>query len=237
MFGAKYYAHRGLHSEKIIENTMESFELAKEKGFGIELDVHLTLDNKIVVFHDYTLERLVGDDRYISTIPSNELKNYKLKRTGQGIVLLDEVLDLVKSEVPIVVEIKSLFREEEMANRVVEASRAYKGNIAFKSFNHDLMDKLKIYAPEVLCGKVFSKLISDTPMAQQMSLITDKSYFSYDKMDFISVSYNELMSKYIAVAKRKGVKVMSWTLKDKTLANLALKKADAVMFEGFIPKK
>lgn len=236
MFGVNYYAHRGLHTKNIKENTIEAFEDAKRMGFGIELDVHLTKDNKIVVFHDYTLERLLGIDKYISSIDSSDLVNYKLKETNQSIVLLEDVLDLVSGDIPIIVEIKSLFREEEMANRIVETNKSYKGDLAFKSFNHDFMDKLKIYAPQVPCGKVFSKLISDTPMAQQMTLINDKAYFSYDKMDFISVSYNELTSKYISKAKRKGIKILTWTIKNKVLANMALKKADAVMFENFLPK-
>ncbi|MEN6297796.1 MAG: glycerophosphodiester phosphodiesterase family protein, partial [Rectinema sp.] len=46
------FAHRGLN-RKFLENTIESFQAALETGIpGIELDVHLTSDGKLVVFHD-----------------------------------------------------------------------------------------------------------------------------------------------------------------------------------------
>ena len=46
-------AHRGLHDNEhgIPENSMAAFQRAVDKGYGIELDVHLTADNQLVVFH------------------------------------------------------------------------------------------------------------------------------------------------------------------------------------------
>ena len=40
------YAHRGLHGNGVPENSLSAFALAAEKGYGIELDVHLTLDGR-----------------------------------------------------------------------------------------------------------------------------------------------------------------------------------------------
>ena len=39
---------------------MAAFRRAVDKGYGIELDVHLTADNQLVVFHDDTLTRMCG---------------------------------------------------------------------------------------------------------------------------------------------------------------------------------
>ena len=54
------YAHRGLYDNEhgIPENSMAAFRRAVDKGYGIELDVHLTADNQRVVFHDDTLIRM-----------------------------------------------------------------------------------------------------------------------------------------------------------------------------------
>ena len=59
-FMGRNIAHRGLHTpdRSVPENTLASFGSAVENGYGIELDVHLTLDQRLVVFHDDTLERM-----------------------------------------------------------------------------------------------------------------------------------------------------------------------------------
>ena len=54
------YAHRGLHGNGIPENSLAAFELACQKGYGIELDVQLSRDGEVMVFHDYSLERMTG---------------------------------------------------------------------------------------------------------------------------------------------------------------------------------
>ena len=47
-------SHRGIHDNiKVYENTLESFKLAIKKKYTIELDIHLTKDNQIIVFHDF----------------------------------------------------------------------------------------------------------------------------------------------------------------------------------------
>jgi hypothetical protein len=61
-FGVKW-AHRGLHDIKkgIPENSIPAFQAAIEAGYGIELDVHLTKDGKLVVFHDDDFRRICGE--------------------------------------------------------------------------------------------------------------------------------------------------------------------------------
>ena len=56
------FAHRGLHSrdKAVPENSLEAFRLAAEAGYGIELDVQLSKDGQVVVFHDNTLDRVCG---------------------------------------------------------------------------------------------------------------------------------------------------------------------------------
>ena len=44
------YAHRGLHGDFAVENTMQAFYAAEREGYGIELDVRLSKDNQVVVF-------------------------------------------------------------------------------------------------------------------------------------------------------------------------------------------
>ena len=67
----RYFAHRGLHGDGIPENSLAAFRRACEAGYGIELDVHLTADEKLVVFHDDTLSRMCGTDGTPEEIQNN----------------------------------------------------------------------------------------------------------------------------------------------------------------------
>lgn len=102
----KGVAHRGLYNEKVSENSMEAFRLAIKNNVAIELDVHLTKDNDLVVIHDEKLERLTGKSGIVEHLTTKELQeNYRLL-DGQVIPRFEEVLDLVNEQVPILVELK-----------------------------------------------------------------------------------------------------------------------------------
>ena len=63
------YAHRGLHdgNHQVAENSLEAFRRAVEAGYGMELDVQLTADDQLVVFHDKSLKRVCGVDKDLYT--------------------------------------------------------------------------------------------------------------------------------------------------------------------------
>src|SRR3546814_2965132 len=57
---AQPFAHRGLHGDGRVENSVAAFEAAIAAGHGFELDVQETADGQALVFHDYDLHRLTG---------------------------------------------------------------------------------------------------------------------------------------------------------------------------------
>ena len=100
-------AHRGLHNNNFPENSLGAFENAIKNSYPIELDVHLIADGTLAVFHDDTLARVCGKDGYVKNLTKSELKNYKLLGTEYCIPTLDEVLNLVNGQVPLLIEIKN----------------------------------------------------------------------------------------------------------------------------------
>ena len=102
-------AHRGLHNDKYTENGMNAFGNAVRHGLPIELDIHLTKDNQLVVCHDEDLKRTTGTSGIIEDLTLEEIKKYRLLDGGE-IPTFIEVLDFVKEQVPIVVELK-VFRK------------------------------------------------------------------------------------------------------------------------------
>ena len=102
------FAHRGYHNkEKLIpENSMAAFRAAVAHGYGIELDIHITRDGKVVVFHDDTLERMCGEHGKVEDYTLEELQKFHLLNTTERIPELQEVLEYVDGRVPLLVELK-----------------------------------------------------------------------------------------------------------------------------------
>ncbi|RKS55141.1 glycerophosphoryl diester phosphodiesterase [Gillisia mitskevichiae] len=97
--------HRGAKGH-CTENTLESINLALEMGVdGIEIDVHLCASGELVVFHDFTLDRLSDGFGEISTKSYEQLQQLRLKGDYK-IPLLTEVLDLIEGKCSINIELK-----------------------------------------------------------------------------------------------------------------------------------
>lgn len=107
-FVGRRYAHRGLHcaQDGIPENSLPAFRRAVEAGYGIELDLHLTTDGQLVVFHDDTLDRVCGVTGRVDEKSYAELQQLRLLGTEERIPLFSEVLDIVAGKIPMIVEVK-----------------------------------------------------------------------------------------------------------------------------------
>src|SRR5262245_45207319 len=88
-------AHRG-DTHAALENTMPAFESALKLGVdGIEMDLQLSRDGRVVVFHDDDLERLAGRPGSVSELNWTELENIPLASGGR-IPTLETLLDLAR---------------------------------------------------------------------------------------------------------------------------------------------
>ena len=145
-------AHRGLHGGDTPENSMLAFEKAVDKGYNIELDVHITTDGVVVVFHDDTLTRVCGVDKNIADCTKAELDTYTLANTSLRIPTLAEVLDMVNGRVEVLVEIKStdpkVGRLESATHDVIKNY----DNISIQSFNPMSVKWYKDNAPSIPRG-------------------------------------------------------------------------------------
>ena len=94
---ARPIAHRGLHDSKLgrIENTLSAFDAAARAGFPMEMDVHLSSDGVVYVFHDDVRDRLTTGAGPVAGRTMAELKAIPMVGTEDRIPTLREVLDLV----------------------------------------------------------------------------------------------------------------------------------------------
>ena len=83
-------AHRGYynHDAGIIENSKTAFERAIEHNYNIEMDISLTKDDKIVVYHDDTFKRLLKLDKKVSELTLKEIKELRYEN-GEFVELLE----------------------------------------------------------------------------------------------------------------------------------------------------
>ena len=103
------YAHRGLYEadQSVPENSLAAFRRAVEAGYGIELDLQLSADGQVVVFHDDKLLRVCGVDQRVDAYRYEALCEFKLFDSAENIPLFSDVLKIVAGKVPLIVELKA----------------------------------------------------------------------------------------------------------------------------------
>jgi len=120
-------AHRGC-STKAPENTLPAFKKAAELGVpGIELDAQMCGTGEIVVFHDFTLERIGGINKTVSETPLDSLREvdagswFSPEYKGEKIPLLSQVFEYLGDSVFYDIEIKHrLKKTREIENKIIK---------------------------------------------------------------------------------------------------------------------
>ncbi|GAB4510261.1 MAG: glycerophosphodiester phosphodiesterase [Allomuricauda sp.] len=231
-------AHRGLHSGNGIvpENSISAFEAAIEKGYAIELDIHLLKDNEIVVFHDESLWRMCGRKIKINDLTLEDLESYPLKGSGEGIPLLKEVLHVVDDRTPILIEIKSSSENKGILEILVSLLNAYKGRVAVQSFNPLYLKWLAKNAPSIPRGQL-SGSFKEEPMGYVTKFILRNYVLNlWAKPHFIAHEVEDLSrNKRVQRIRNRNIPVLGWTLRDMKTYTEKEPFLDNIIFENFLP--
>ncbi len=155
------YAHRGLHGREIPENSLAAFEAACREGFGIELDVQLSRDGEVMVFHDYTLDRVTGAAGRLCDKTAEELKALHLSGSDQTIPTFRETLELIGGRVPLLVELKGEDLNTALCDKVAEQLSAYQGKYCIESFNPLLARGMRKRLSSITCGLLYTNVCRD----------------------------------------------------------------------------
>ena len=209
------YAHRGIFDNiKVPENSIEAIKRAIKYNYNIEIDVHITKDNKIVVFHDHNLLRMCGVNRNIEDLSFDEIRSYKLLNTKYTIPLLTEVLEIVDGKVNLLIETKVNKYSGKLEKELSKMLDNYRGYFAIQSFNYLSINWFKKnrnnYIIGVLASNFCKKRINLLYKMISKLLLFDKIL----KVDFISFDINSIPNKKIS-KKRKQKPVLGWTFKNK----------------------
>ena len=128
--GAVPFAHRGLHGGGLVENSGGAIAAAVAQGFGVELDVQLSGDGEAMVFHDYDLDRLTGEQGPVLRRSAAELAAIPFSAADEAMPRLSEALLAMNGRRPLLIEIKSRERRvERLCRAVAEALGGYGGPV------------------------------------------------------------------------------------------------------------
>ena len=224
------YAHRGLHGPGVPENSQAAFAAAIAKGMGIELDVHRAADGRPVVFHDWSLDRMTGDTGPLAARSSAQLAAIQLTGSDQTIPDLRGVLDLVAGRTALLVEIKAR-RETRIAPLCMAVRReleGYRGPHAVISFDPRVIRWFARHAPLTPRGLSYTEGGDQTLLARLRRRLALWSA----RPDFLDCDIRDLPSRFAAAQRRRGLKIVAWTITNAEQRDLAMAQADALIAEG-----
>ncbi len=201
----KIVAHRGLQSKHSHENTLEAILLGDMNKHitGVEIDVRLTKDNRVVVIHDENIDRVSDGKGKVCDMSLKRLKtfNYGNKVKPSTISTLEEVLDRFSPNTLLIIEIKNEYDKNNIiASKVLQIVNNYPNlNIWLKSFEPDIIMYLKRYSSNKV-GALINK-------SNQELLNMDVDFYSISK----DVITEDMVSKLLT----NGKDIMVWNIKSK----------------------
>lgn len=236
------YAHRGLHGGEIPENSLPAFARATEAGYGIELDVQLSSDGVIMVFHDDTLVRMTGAAGKLCEYTCEQLQQLRLGQSEQTIPTLDEVLETVSGRVPLLIELKgeSAGGAGALCEKLAARMDAYKGAFCVESFNPVILSWFRKHRPDIVRGQLVTNTLKERPKGNKLLnfLLAHLMLNVLSRPDF--VAYNEKFAREWALwlnVHLFRVVPFVWTVRDSVLWRQAHEKNICTIFEGFLPNK
>jgi glycerophosphoryl diester phosphodiesterase len=219
-------AHRGF-SGRYPENTLIAIEEAIKYSQMIEIDIQLSKDNVLVVFHDLSLKRTTNGTGRVKDKTLKELKEldaglwFSENFRGVKIPTLEEVLKLTKDKIFLNIEIKksSVSKKHSLIEKLaLELVNKYKmqDQVIFSSFSYLALKRIKLINPEIKTALLTRARLIDTSIIQAKKLnvisinddkrffkkrIIEKSHKNNLKINVYTINKKREMIKFI----KKGV--------------------------------
>lgn len=208
----KVIAHRG-YSGRYPENTMLAFKKAVEAGCDeIELDVQLTKDGVVVVFHDEKIDRTTDGSGLIKDYTYEELKKFNAAKLFPQVTEFEHIPTfdeycawIATTNVTTNIEIKTgVYYYEDIEKKTVEIIRKYglEEKVMFSSFNHLSLLKVKELMPNVECGALLN-----------MKGLGNAGYFCHSYgFECYHPGFDGITDEIVAGCKEYGIKMNVWTI-------------------------
>jgi glycerophosphoryl diester phosphodiesterase len=219
--GPAGFAHRGLHvGSQFPENSLIAFAAALELGAGIECDLRLTKDNRVVVFHDADAWRMCASPVKIGDSTLAELG--QLSVGEHPIPTLESLLALVSGRAPLLLEVKVQDDVWRWTRPLKAALDGYDGPFGIMSFDPRIPRLVRTHMPQVRRGLVVRNDLPAWRRNVAMWLAAP---------DFLAVDKKALGKAWTASA-RRAVPLYSWTIRSAEERAQAEVQAEALIWES-----
>jgi len=232
-----HFCHRGLYTkdQTVSENSLGAFARAVELGYGIELDVQLSQDGKVFVFHDDDFFRMTGTKGILEEKTSGELDPLRLKQSNEKIPHLSEVLSVVDGKVPLLIELKTTKRKEKSVKAVIEVMKDYEGKYAYCSFDPLILVFIRTYAPKQLRGLNMEYALDKKQFDWLTRIVLQFALLNFScQPDYLSVDYTHVPFVY-RFWRKFGAFGMKWAVPSMEAEDDMIGSCETVIFEHYLP--
>jgi len=198
--------HRGLAKKNFKENTISAFRYCFKKKYGIETDIHCTKDNKIICFHDFNLKNKFKINKSLKKFNYQDLLKIS-KRKKNPIPLLNDLVKLSKNKRFLMLEIKPLFKKENLKVLLKEIEKLKNYSLtSFKEKNIINLYKMKkklnlgLLIPSTF---TFNKILEKSKKKYIKFLVLEKKFLKEKKLNkirkklyFYTIKDKKVFSKF-----------------------------------------
>lgn len=234
------YAHRGLHSKGVPENSRAAFREAVRLGFGSELDVHLLSDGNLAVIHDSKLIRTTGQKGIVESLTTEDLENYPLEGTSETIPTFREVLEIYGGKYPLIIELKTAGGNyASLCKALLSQLEGYQGAYALESFDPRVVRWLRKNRPEIIRGQLAENYIKGHPKVHWLVAwaMTGQALNFLTRPDFVAYKFEDRKGVSNFLARRLwGMQGVSWTIRSREDLKIAEEEGWLPIFENFLPE-
>ena len=216
-------SHRGVDNKNGVQNSIESLKKTSQSTHPdyVEMDIQETKDHEFVVYHDYNLKALTGTNKKPNQLTLSQLTKLNAHENGQTakVVSFDQYLECAHQlNQKLMIEIKPTKDDSpEMLNNFLKKYQEKiigNGHI-IQSLSYDIIENIKELAPNITAGYIMPFSIIGPPKG---------------KMDFFTIEYTTLNSKFIKSAHAQGKQVFAWTPNDAdTMSRMAFYGVDGII--------
>lgn len=216
------------------ENSLAAVRAAIESGYPAELDLRAASDG-VAVFHDRKLKRMTGLEGRVADVPLAQLKRIALAASNETIPSLGDVLDLVGGRVPLMLEIKNDGHPGILERMVLDRLESYRGEAAVVSFNPFSLAWFVRHAPGIPRGQTAARF-TDSELPNWRRFLQRNFLLNFlSRPHFLLCELEALPQPAAAWLRRRGMKVIAYTVRSTADAVTAREHADNFIFETIRP--
>jgi glycerophosphoryl diester phosphodiesterase len=228
-----YCAHRGLHNKEqcIEENSPSAFQLAIDAGLNIEMDIRITKDEQLIVFHDADGRRMLSIDENIEQLTLKEVQSATIGNSKDHVLTLAEFLNMVSGKVGLIIEIKATSQNERVCQLCAEILDGYTGNFSICSFRPEILHWFAKNRKQFIRGQLIENILDDKRHSWMVRVLQSFNGFAFHaKPNYLTVEYRH--SRLFFWIRIFHGFLCVWTIRDKTWMEKNQHRVDAIIFEN-----